>query len=285
MFEINDLTYRYPTNEEDTLKGVSFSIDQGEIFGLLGPSGVGKSTTQNILIKLLDDYQGEINYRGKSLASYGSDYYQEIGVDFERPVHFGKLTAAENLNFFKKLYKETADTDQLMERLGIYRDRNKKVGEFSKGMKVRLNFVRSLLNKPKMLFLDEPTAGLDPKNSRIIKDMIREFKDNGGTILLTTHLMNDVEELCDRVAFMVDGQIAEINSPKNLKLAHGQRKLQVEYSDNGTTAQEAEFELENLGDNDEFLNIINNKKIITMHTQEMTLDNIFIEVTGVDDHV
>ena len=188
MFEINDLTYRYPTNEEDTLKGVSFSIEPGEIFGLLGPSGVGKSTTQNILIKLLDDYQGKINFRGKPLTSYGSDYYQEIGVDFERPVHFGKLTAEENLNFFKKLYKETADTDQLLERLGLYQDRHKKVGEFSKGLKVRLNFVRSLLNKPEILFLDEPTAGLDPKNSHIIKNMIQEFKETGGTVLLTTHL-------------------------------------------------------------------------------------------------
>ncbi len=284
MFTIKNLTYRYPTNKTDTLNGLNFKIQPGEILGLLGPSGVGKSTTQNILIKLLDDYRGEITYRDRPLNDYGSEYYQEIGVGFERPVHFGKLTADENLKFFKKLYTTTADTDQLLKRLGLYQDRHKKVGEYSRGMKVRLNFVRALLNKPEMLFLDEPTAGLDPKNSRIIKDMIQEFKDRGGTILLTTHLMNDVEELCDRVAFMVEGRIVEINTPKNLKLAHGQRKLQVEYSNQDSTSLK-EFGLENLGQNQEFLELINNKKIITMHTQEMTMDNIFIEVTGVKDHV
>ena len=283
MFTVNDLRYRYPHNEEDTLRGLSFTIPKGKIFGLLGPSGVGKSTTQKIMVKLLDGFQGEIKYQDHSLMSYGREFYQDIGVGFEMPVHFSKLTAEENLKFFKKLYKETADTDELLKRLGLYKDRQKKVGEFSKGMKVRLNFVRALLNKPKMLFLDEPTAGLDPKNSRIIKNIIHEFRENGGTVLLTTHLMNDVEELCDQVAFMVDGRIAEINTPKNLKLEHGQRQLQVEYTDNGEL-QEKSFSLDNLGGNEEFLELIKNKKIITMHSQEMTLDNIFIEVTGVNDY-
>ncbi|MFW6270395.1 MAG: ABC transporter ATP-binding protein, partial [Bacillota bacterium] len=246
MFKVKDLEYRYPNNEENTIRGISFEIKPGQIFGLLGPSGVGKSTTQKILTKLIDDYRGEINYRDQSLDSYGKDFYQEIGVGFEMPVHFSKLTASENLEFFKNLYRETADTDQMMKRLGIFADKDKKVGEFSKGMKVRLNFIRALLNKPKMLFLDEPTAGLDPKNARIIKDMIAEFKDNGGTVLLTTHLMNDVEELCDQVAFMADGKIAAINSPKNLKLEYGQRQLVMEYSDNNSI-KEATYNLDNLG--------------------------------------
>ncbi len=283
MFKVNNLTYCYPHNEEDTLKGLNFEIPEGVIFGLLGPSGVGKSTTQKILTKLLDGYKGKISYLGKPLDKYQKDFYQDIGVGFEMPVHFSKLTAEENLKFFKKLYRETADTEQLMKRLGLYQDRNKKVGEFSKGMKVRLNFVRALLNKPKMLFLDEPTAGLDPKNSRIIKNMISEFKENGGTVLLTTHLMNDVEELCDQIAFMVDGNIAEINTPKNLKLKHGQRILNVEYTDN-EKVKEASFEMDSLGDNQDFLDIIKNKKIITIHSQEMTLDDIFIEVTGVSEY-
>ncbi|MFW5987949.1 MAG: ABC transporter ATP-binding protein [bacterium] len=283
MFKINDLMYSYPHNEEDTLRGLSFEIKEGEIFGLLGPSGVGKSTTQKILTKLITDFRGEISYQGQPVETYDKDFYQEIGVGFEMPVHFSKLTAEENLKFFKNLYRENADTDQLMKRLGLYQDKDKKVSEYSKGMKVRLNFIRALLNKPKMLFLDEPTAGIDPKNSRIIKDMIAEFKEKGGTVLLTTHLMNDVEELCDRVAFMVDGKIAEINTPKNLKLQHGKRQLLMEYSDNGTVKEES-FNLDKLGKNEEFLKIIKEKKIITMHSQEMTLDNIFIEITGVEKY-
>ncbi|MCW3489641.1 ABC transporter ATP-binding protein [Dethiobacter alkaliphilus] len=281
MFAVKDLVFKYPRNQENTLTGVSFDVADGEIFGLLGPSGVGKSTTQRILIKLLDKYKGEILYHGRDLQSYGREYYQEIGVGFEMPVHFSKLTAQENLDFFKKLYRNSADTDQLLKRVGLYHDRDKKVNEFSKGMKVRLNFVRALLNNPKVLFLDEPTNGLDPKNARIIKDLILEFKEQGGTVLLTTHLMNDVDELCDRVAFMAKGQIAEIDTPKNLKLKYAQRKVQVEYEANGGTQKE-EYDLDTLGSNEHFFSVVKEKRIITMHSKETSLDDIFIKVTGVE---
>lgn len=279
VYQIKNLVFRYPKNEEDTIKGISFEIKKGEIFGLLGPSGVGKSTTQKILIKLLTDYKGEILYKGKDLKSYGSNYFEEVGVGFEMPVHFSKLTAEENLNFFKKLYSSTIDVDELLKRVGLYEDRKKKVSQFSKGMKVRLNFVRAMLNNPKVLFLDEPTNGLDPKNARIIKDLIKEFKEEGGTVLLTTHLMNDVDELCDRVAFMADGRIVEISTPKELKLKYGSREVDIEYRD-GEGVKRATFGLDNLGENGEFLSIIKNYEIVTIHSKENTLDDIFIKVTG-----
>jgi fluoroquinolone transport system ATP-binding protein len=281
LFSVKNLTFRYPRNKEDTIKGLEFNIQDGEIFGLLGPSGVGKSTTQKIMVKLLPDYGGEVNYMGKPLKSYGKDFYEEIGVGFEIPVHFSKLTAAENLNFFKKLYKSQADTDALLKRVGLYEHRGKKVNEFSKGMKIRLNFVRALLNNPKVLFLDEPTIGLDPKNARNIKDMIREFKEEGGTVLLTTHLMNDVDELCDRVAFMANGKIAETDSPKNLKLKYGKRLVEVEYRDGDVVKQDS-FDLDHLGNSELFLEIVKSKQIITIHSKETSLDDIFIKVTGVE---
>ncbi len=283
MFQIKDLHFKYPKNKENTIKGISFEIKEGEVFGLLGPSGVGKSTTQKILIKLLDQYSGEVLYKGKNLQDYGKDFYQEIGVGFEMPVHFSKLTAEENLNFFKKLYQSNADTDELLKKVGLYEDKNKKVNEFSKGMKVRLNFVRAMLNNPKILFLDEPTNGLDPKNARIIKDIIKEYQKNGGTVLLTTHLMNDVDELCDRVAFMVDGKVTEIDSPKSLKIKHGQKKVDIEYKDHEETVKKS-FDLEHLGSNEEFVNIIQKKEVVTIHSKETNLDDIFIKVTGVDHH-
>lgn len=284
MFLVKDLKFKYPKNQENTIKGISFEIKEGEIFGLLGPSGVGKSTTQKILIKLLDDFQGEVKYNGKDLRSLGKDFYHDIGVGFEMPVHFSKLTAQENINFFKKLYRSSADTDALLKRVGLYEDRDKQVNEYSKGMKARLNFVRAMLNDPKILFLDEPTNGLDPKNARIIKDIIREYKEQGGTVLLTTHLMNDVDELCDRVAFMADGKIAEIDTPKNLKLKHGQRNVEVEYSNGDNEIIKESFELDNLGENAGFLNIIKTKNILTIHSKETTLDDIFIKTTGVEKH-
>lgn len=280
MYQINNLRFKYPRNKEDTIKGISFEVKGGEIFGLLGPSGVGKSTTQKLLIKLLGGYKGEILYKGKDLNSYNNSYFEEIGVGFEMPVHFSKLTAEENLNFFKKLYATTINTDQLLKRVGLYEDRNKRVSEYSKGMKVRLNFIRAMLNNPKMLFLDEPTNGLDPKNARIIKEIIKEFKEDGGTVLLTTHLMNDIDELCDRVAFIANGTIAEISTPKDLKLKYGSREVDVEYR-NGNGLTRSTYSLDNLGNNSDFLGILKEKEIITMHSTENTLDDIFIKVTGV----
>ena len=283
MFQIKNLKFKYPRNKENTIKGITFEINKGEIFGLLGPSGVGKSTTQKILIKLLDKYEGEVIYKGKDLHVYGKEFYQEIGVGFEMPVHFSKLTAEENLSFFKKLYSLNADTDEILKRVGLYEDKNKKINEYSKGMKARLNFVRALINKPRILFLDEPTNGLDPKNARIVKEIIKEFKEDGGTVLLTTHLMNDVDELCDRVAFMADGKIAEIDTPKGLKLMHGKREVDVEYINNNLLEKDA-FNLDKLSEDEKFLDIVKTKKIITIHSKETTLDDIFIRVTGVNDH-
>lgn len=283
MFHIENLRFKYPKGTEDTLRGLDFDIQPGEVFGLLGPSGVGKSTAQKVLIKLLSGYSGTILYRGQDLRSYGKEFYNEIGVGFEVPTHFSKLTAEENLNFFKKLYRSTVDTDDLLKRVGLYDDRAKQVNQFSKGMKVRLNFVRALLNAPRFLFLDEPTNGLDPMNARILKDLIREFQEGGGTVLLTTHLMSDVDELCDRVAFMAHGQIVEIDSPKNLKLKYGERQVAVEFVEEGRAVTER-FDLDQLGQSERFLEIINTRQIVTIHSQETTLEEIFIELTGVVVH-
>lgn len=283
MFQVENLRFRYPKNTTDTLEELEFTIKRGEIFGLLGPSGVGKSTTQKILTRLLTGYEGTVLYDGKDLLSYGREYYNEVGVGFEVPVHFSKLTAEENLNFFKRLYRSTVSIDDLLRRVGLYEDRKKQVSAFSKGMKVRLNFIRAFLNSPRFLFLDEPTNGLDPVNARILKDMILEFRDEGGTVFLTTHLMSDVDELCDRVAFMIRGKIAEIDNPKSLKVKHGQRRVSVEFeSEQGVEKQS--FSLDNLGENPEFLEVIRNRNIITMHSEETTLEDIFIKITGVEVH-
>ncbi|HOJ12743.1 MAG TPA: ABC transporter ATP-binding protein [Clostridiales bacterium] len=280
-FSIENLHFKYPTSKDDTIKGISFNVKEGEIFGLLGPSGAGKSTTQKILIKLLENYQGNIKYFGKDLKSMDKSFYEEIGVGFEMPVHFCKMTALENLKFFSGFYKQTINIQELMERVGLWEDRNIKVGEYSKGMKVRLNFVRSMLNNPRVLFLDEVTNGLDPKNARIIKDIISEFRAKGGTVFLSTHLMNDVEQLCDNIAFCVNGKLNEISTPRDLKLKYGKREVRIEYKENGAT-HSALFPLEAIGVNEEFQNILKNKEIETIHSGETSLEEIFITLTGVE---
>jgi fluoroquinolone transport system ATP-binding protein len=281
QFQVNNLVFKYPKNEENTIKGISFEIKRGEIFGFLGPSGAGKSTTQKVLIKILEQFNGDIKYDGKSIKEFKDDFYEDVGVSFEMPIHFSKMTALENLNFFSKLYKNQEDIESLMKRVGLWEDREKLVGEFSKGMKIRLNFIRALLNKPKMLFLDEPTNGLDPANAMILKDMVREFKEAGGTVFITSHIMSDIDQLCDRVAFIVDGKLVEIDSPRNLKLKYGKSIVSVEYIENKTLKRK-EFPKENIGQNIDFLDLVKKNTIETIHSGETTLEDIFIKVTGVE---
>jgi fluoroquinolone transport system ATP-binding protein len=278
VFRIDGLRYRYPSADDVAVDGVSFDLADGEIFGFLGPSGAGKSTTQKILIGLLRDYQGRIEYRGRDLRSLGRNFYEDIGVDFEVPVAFSKLTALENLSFFSKLYRQTADVEPLLEQVGLWPDKDKKVGEYSKGMKVRLNFVRALLNKPTTLFLDEPTSGLDPVNSRIVKDMIADYRSDGGTVFLTSHIMSDVDELCDRVAFISRGRIAVIDTPHNLKLRYEKPTVTVEYRD-GTETQVKSFSIKAIR-TPEFHQLLDTNDIVSIHSGETTLEDVFVDVVG-----
>ncbi len=279
MLKVRNLKFKYPKNKEYTINGIDFEIEDGEIYGFLGPSASGKTTTQKILIKLLKDFEGDIEYYGKPLTSYRDEFYQDIGVSFEMPISFSKLTALENLEFFKRLYKRTVEVEPLLRRLGLWEDRDKKAGEYSKGMKIRLNFIRALINNPKILFLDEPTNGLDPANARIMKDMIREFREQGGTVFLTSHIMSDVDELCDRVAFIADGKLREVDSPRNLKIKYGKRMVKVEYREEGQLVT-GEFSMDEIK-TQAFFDVLKEKDIETLHSGETTLEEIFIKVTGV----
>ncbi len=280
MIEVNNLQFTYPGNSEETIKGLNFTINQGEIFGFLGPSGAGKSTTQKIMIGILKSYEGSVKIMGKELHNTKSEYYEKIGVSFELPNLYTKFTALENLNFFKSLYSgDTEDPLKLLAMVGLEDAKNTRVSDFSKGMKMRLNFCRALLNKPDIIFLDEPTSGLDPVNAKKIKDIIMQKKSEGKTIFLTTHNMNVAEDLCDRVAFIVNGEINLIDSPRQLKINKGKKVLKVEYNENGNIKSK-EFELKGIGSTQEFLDILKNKEIETVHTLEATLEDIFIEVTG-----
>lgn len=280
MLEVQNLRFAYHQKATNVLHGLDFAVAEGEIFGFLGPSGSGKSTTQKILIKLLKEYEGSVRFGGRDLRQWSDDYYEQIGVSFELPNHYQKLTALENLQLFRSLYHSpTADPMQLLARVWLAQDANTRVGQFSKGMQMRLNFIRALLHHPKLLFLDEPTSGLDPVNARTVKEIILDYKHSGTTIFLTTHDMTVANELCDRVAFIVDGAIQLIDSPRALKLRFGQPNVKVEYRQ-GEKTREQFFPLEQLGSNNNFLSLIRDNELETIHTQEATLEDIFIKVTG-----
>jgi len=277
MIHTKDLYFKYPGPAQNTVNGISFDVGAGEIFGLLGPSGSGKSTTQKVLFKLLSGYQGSAQIKGKEITDWGKELYSQIGVGFELPNHYLKLTALENLAFFQSFYDEGLDPMKLLKMVGLEKDADKKVGEFSKGMKMRLNFVRSFAHNPEILFLDEPTSGLDPSNSRILKDIILDLKNQGKTILITTHHMEDAEELCDQVAFLSEGEIKKLDSPENLKLEYGKRTLEVRTYG---SSEPIIFDLDQLKEDKSFLELVQSGEIKTIHSKEANLNDIFIATTA-----
>ncbi|MFH1853133.1 MAG: ABC transporter ATP-binding protein [Candidatus Neomarinimicrobiota bacterium] len=280
MIVIKNLRFTYPGNAEPTIRGIGFQIEAGEIFGFLGPSGAGKSTTQKILVGLYENYHGQATIWGRELKDWHSDYYERVGVAFEVPNHYLKLTGRENLRYFQSLYAgATEQPDDLLGMVGLTKDADVPVAQYSKGMKVRLGFARALLAKPELVFLDEPTAGLDPVNARMVKDIIRQKKAAGATIFLTTHDMTVADQLCDRVAFIVNGELKLIDSPRNLKLQYGRHLVRVEFQNDGQL-ENRDFPLDGLADNTGFLDTLRRNAIQTIHSQETTLENIFIEVTG-----
>jgi fluoroquinolone transport system ATP-binding protein len=252
MIDVKELHFTYIGTTEPAVQQLDFKVSQGEIFGFLGPSGAGKSTTQKILNGLLKGYEGHVSVLGKELADWNSDYYEKIGVSFELPNHYLKLTAMENLTYFSSLYQgDTYDSQSLLDMVGLSEDGNMYVSQFSKGMKNRLSVARSILHHPDLIFMDEPTAGLDPVNARRIKELISKQQEAGKTIFLTTHDMHVADELCDRVAFIVEGHVKLIDSPHALKLQYSQSKVEVEYLHHNQTETQ-EFPLDNLGTNPDF---------------------------------
>lgn len=280
VIDVQSFGFTYSSSQRPAVRDLSFTVEPHEIFGFLGPSGAGKTTTQNVLIRLLDGYRGDIRVLGRDLREWDRSYYSRIGVSFEAPNHYLKLTALENLRLFAGLHgNATESPEALLRRVGLQDDGDKLVAEFSKGMRGRLTLARALLHRPEILFLDEPTAGLDPRTARLIRQLIRDVRDGGSTVFLTTHDMVTAEELCDRVAFIVDGAIAALDSPRALRLAHGQRIVRIESVREGQRVSR-EFPLDGLADNAAFMAALRAGDLETMHTLETTLEDVFVNVTG-----
>ncbi|MCG2589460.1 ABC transporter ATP-binding protein [Rhodohalobacter sulfatireducens] len=278
MILVNNLKFQYPKNESLTLKGISFEIKQGELFGFLGPSGAGKSTAQKVLYKTLSNYSGEVKIDGKDLNDWDLAYFEKIGVGFELPNHYQKLTGLENLDLFGSFYPigKQRDRTDLFEMVGLQDAISKPVETYSKGMKMRLNFIRAIQHDPDILFFDEPTAGLDPVNAQMIRNHISDLQERGKTIFITTHSMHTADELCDRVAFIVEGELRITDSPETLKSQYGKEAVRVELKD----GQSQEFSISDLGNNPEFIGFLKKGAVSRIHTMEATLDEVFINVTG-----
>ena len=276
MITVRELRFRYPRAEKETLRGLSLEIGEGEILGLLGPSGVGKSTFVKALIGILPGWQGEISFGGTPLKELGRSLYEELGVAFEFPAFYSKLTARENLRFFSTLYREeTEPVEELLAQVGLAEEGEKRLSEYSKGMKTRLNLCRALLPRPRFLVLDEPTSGLDPSNAALVKELILRKKEEGVTILLTTHNMHVADELCDRVALMSEGSFQALDTPLSLKRRFRSSAVVVEFD--GT---EERYDLEGLATNPSFLRALGRQDFRRLRTEEASLEAVFLKLTG-----
>jgi fluoroquinolone transport system ATP-binding protein len=258
MIRVDNLIFRYNPTSPDVIRNITFQINKGEIFGFLGPSGAGKSTAQKILTGQLKSYNGSVKIEGKEIKEAERSLYNRIGVAFEFPNLYDKLTAVENLKLFASFYlRDIIEPGVLLKMVNLFEDRNTQVGSFSKGMKMRLNFARSIMHTPDLLRL----------------------KQNGTTIFLTTHNMHDAETLCDRLALIDNGAFIIAGSPADLKMQFGEKKLKVTLK-HDNLRKELEFPLNGIGSDITFLETLKSADLETIHSCEASLEDIFIQVTG-----
>ncbi len=277
MIQVERVFHDYEGKGKCAVSDISFSVENGSIFGFLGPSGAGKSTIQNIMTGLLPIQRGEVLYGTQSVRSLTPQFFNQIGVSFEQNNLYSSLTGLENLKYYAALFSvPTVNPMELLERVGLRGDANKRVSNYSKGMRQRLTFARALLNRPQFLFLDEPTSGLDPKTAVGIRSLILEQKARGAAVFLTTHSMELADALSDTVAFLYCGVIAAMDTPEALKRTYGKREVVVVYREAGEE-RERTFALEDKAALSVFLTTAD---VVKLHSQEATLEEIFLRVTG-----
>jgi ABC-2 type transport system ATP-binding protein len=232
VIEVKNLIREYKTKNKGkteinkALKGISFDVYEGEIFGLLGPNGAGKTTTIKVLTTLLTPTSGEVKIFEQDIIKDAEDIRPKINFMFggEKGV-YGRLTAWEYLKYFACLYKvpihqQNTRIDELLRLVDLDDKRDHKIHTFSKGMVQRMHIARSLINNPKIIFLDEPTIGLDPVVAEKIRKIIENLSKNNITIILTTHYMKEADDLCDRIGIITEGEIKALGTPKSIKESH-----------------------------------------------------------------
>jgi len=273
-----DLSYSY--GETAAVRGISFEIAPGEIFGFLGPNGAGKTTTIKMLTGQLQPKGGGVRIMGRDVGRDDPVTQAQIGVCFEEKNLYDAMSGEENLRFFASLYDaDGVDTDELLRRVGLADRAKDRVGAYSKGMRQRLMVARALVHHPRVLFLDEPTDGLDPVSSKAIRAIIREEAERGAAVLLTTHDMWEADELSHRVAFINEGRIYAIDTPENLKLQHGERSVRIRRRDDAGVHEES-VSLDDPAAGEQLRKAVEAEGLMTIHTEESTLENIFVEMTG-----
>lgn len=278
---INAEKIEYNYGRIQAVKGISFQVEKGEIFGFLGPNGAGKSTTIKLLTGQLEPKTGSISVLGLDIATMQNKIQAQIGICFEHTNLYEAMSALENLKFFSRLFgMKQFDPYDLLKRVGLDGREKDKVSTFSKGMKQRLMVARAIVNKPKILFLDEPTEGLDPTSSDNIRRIILEERDRGATIFLTTHNMMEADKLSDRVAFINDGEIVTLDTPHNLKQQYGKRIMKALVQTSRGDLESREIIMDKPETADKVQVLFKQEDVVTIHSEEASLEDIFMQMTG-----
>ena len=276
--EVQNVRYFY--GKIRAVDGISFEVSPGEVMGFLGPNGAGKSTTIKMLTGMLQPQEGSAWLLGMDVMKHRKEIQGRIGVCFEEKNLYLNMTAKENLQFFARLFGiRHYDAGTALRRVGLDDRHNDRVKRYSKGMRQRLMVARALVNTPDILFLDEPTEGLDPVSSRAIRSIIQEEAQRGAAVFLTTHDMNEADQLSDRVAFINEGKIVAIDTPENLKLQHGTRTVKVRARQNDKVIEKV-VSLDTGDTGDQLKQAVVTPGLLTIHTEEATLEDIFVKLTG-----
>ncbi len=274
-----DLTYRY--GNLLAVDHINFDVGQGEILGFLGPNGAGKSTTVKMLTGQLLPKEGRATLLGLDVARQPKQVQAQIGVCFELTNLYESMSGVDNLKLFARLFGvRDFDADALLQRVGLDGRGKDKVEGYSKGMKQRLMVARALVNQPRILFLDEPTEGLDPASAQAIRNVILEEQARGATVFLTTHDMHEADILCQRVAFIDQGKIVALDTPHALKQQYGKRMIQAQVLTADGDLQTREIILDRDDTPGEVAALFAGEQVVTIHSEEATLEDIFIRITG-----
>jgi ABC-2 type transport system ATP-binding protein len=273
--EVSDLVKQYGAIR--AVDGISFSIGEGEIFGLLGHNGAGKTTTIRVLTGRTKPTTGTARVLGLDVTTHLQQIKPQINLVFEEQNLYDRLTGRDNLVVFADLYgAPRSRVDELLDRVGLTESSKRRVKTYSTGMKQRLLIARALINNPKVIFLDEPTRGLDPSSARELRLLVRQLAAGGTTVLLCTHYMEEADELCDRVAFLSSGKIVALDTPRELKLKYGERSARVLLRDR----QEVRIRLDAPDDAQRLASWIDADQILTIHSEEGTLEDVFVALAG-----
>ena len=285
MIEAHDLHRSFGIRE--AVAGITFYVRRGEIFGLLGPNGAGKTSTIRMLTGQIDPSKGSASVAGFDVVKERAQLKTRIGVVFEEQNLYERLSARLNLEFSCWLYGLPKKRIDAVLDLVDLRDRARDpIRTFSGGMKQRLMVARALLHKPQVLFLDEPTRGLDPIAAYELRQTIAQLSSDGMTVLLTTQLMEEADHLCQRLAFLVKGRIVANDTPRNLKLSHGERKLVVTLAPSpspggeSTALTELTLRMDDPADQALLAQWMAQGRVRAIHSREATLEEIFISVAG-----